>query len=102
MTQDEKEKASQYEEIMVMDNFGDYELIKVPREKGGHGGGDKRLHNRIFKDPSAPDPLKHAATSRDGTMSILIGIAARKSIEEKRPVRIEELVDIKPHVTRGA
>ncbi len=48
------------------------------------------------------DPYKHAAGSRDGVMSAIIGIAARKSIEEKRPVKIEELTSIKPHPTRGA
>lgn len=34
-------------------------------------------------------------------MSCLIGIAARKSIDGQRPVKIEELTDIKPHPTRG-
>jgi hypothetical protein len=43
-----------------------------------------------------PDPYKHAAGLRDGAMSILIGIAARKSIDSGRPVKIEELTDLKP------
>ena len=30
--------------------------------------------------------------SRAGAMSCLVGIAARKSIEEKRPIRIGDLV----------
>lgn len=29
------------------------------------------------------------------------GIAARKSIDEKRQVKIEELTDLQPHATRG-
>jgi hypothetical protein len=33
-------------------------------------------------------------------MAVLPGIAARKSIDEGRPVRIEELTDLKPHDTR--
>jgi len=100
MSQEEKQKASQYREVMVMDNFGDYELIKVPHGRGGHGGGDKRLQDRIFVDPDSPDPLNHAAGSRDGAMSILIGIAARKSIEKGRPVKISELTSLKPQVDR--
>jgi predicted dehydrogenase len=99
MSQAEKDQAGDYEEIMVMDNFSDYQLIKVPRERSGHGGGDKRLHDQIFINP-LPDPLRHTAGSRDGAMSCLIGIAARKSIEEKRPVRIEELTDLKPQAVR--
>ncbi|MFY0685749.1 MAG: Gfo/Idh/MocA family oxidoreductase [Cyclobacteriaceae bacterium] len=94
------DEARDFEEILVMDNFGDYEQVKVLREVGGHGGGDKRLHDRIFVDPEGPDPLRHAAGSRDGAMSILIGIAARKSIEENRTVRIDELTDLKPQSTR--
>ncbi len=98
MSQDET--STNFEEILVMDNFGEYEQIRVARESGGHGGGDQRLQDRIFVDPSADDPLKHAAGSRDGAMSILIGIAARKSIEENRTVQIEELTDLKPQAIR--
>ncbi|MFO8000545.1 MAG: Gfo/Idh/MocA family oxidoreductase [Marinilabilia sp.] len=100
MSQEDKEKASQYNEIMVMDNFGDYELIKIPHARGGHGGGDQKLQDRLFMDPDAPDPLNHGAGTRDGAMSILIGIAARKSIEEKRPVKIQELTDLIPQANR--
>ncbi len=96
----QNDEEMDFEEILVMDNFGEYEQIKVARETGGHGGGDKRLQDKIFVDPSAPDPLKHSAGSRDGAMSILIGIAARKSIEENRTVRIEELTDLKPEAIR--
>ncbi len=103
MSQQELEEAANYEEIMVMDNFSrEHELIKVFQESGGHGGGDIRLQNQIFRNPDMEDPLKHAAGIRDGAMSILIGIAARKSIESGEPVRIEDLTPIKPHPTRGA
>jgi predicted dehydrogenase len=90
------------DEIFVMKNFdNDYKMISVETSRGGHGGGDKRLQDKIFRDPDMPDPYKHSAGSRDGAMSCLIGIAARKSIDEKRPVKIEELTDLKPHPTRG-
>jgi hypothetical protein len=36
------------------------------------------------------------AGTRDGAMSILIGIAARKSILEKRTVKISELTNLVP------
>lgn len=92
-----------YDEIFFMKNFDrEHEIIKVEAAKGGHGGGDTRLQDKIFRNPDMADPYKHAATSRDGVMSAIIGIAARKSIEEKRPVKIEELTSIKPHPTRGA
>ncbi len=90
------------DEIFVMKNFeNDYNMITVETSRGGHGGGDKRLQDKIFRDPDMPDPYKHSAGSRDGAMSCLIGIAARKSIDEGRTVKIEELTDLKPHPTRG-
>ena len=101
MSQEENEESSpNYEEAVVMENFGDYKKIQVHAGKGGHGGGDKPLQDRVFIDPNMPDPMRHAAGPRDGVMSIMIGIAARKSIEEKRPVRIEELTSLKPSEKR--
>jgi hypothetical protein len=87
-------------EIMVMDNFKkDYEVYTTPKIKGGHGGGDIRLLKRIFVDPS-DNPHQVLAGSRDGAMSVLIGVAARKSIELKRPVKISELTDLVPKINR--
>lgn len=100
MSQKEEKEFSDYDEVMVMDNFSDYEKIRIPRGGGGHGGGDRRLQDKIFRNPGMADPYQHAAGSRDGAMSVLIGIAARKSIEENRLVRIEELTDLKPAVRR--
>lgn len=93
---------TRYDEIFLMKNFDrDYQMIKVEASKGGHGGGDQRLQDKIFRDPDMPDPYKHSAGTRDGAMACLIGIAARKSIEEHRPVKIDELTTIQPHPTRG-
>jgi len=94
-------EVTDFEEIMVMDNFAsDYEHIKVYQSGSGHGGGDVRLQNQIFRNANADDPLNHIAGSRDGAMSILVGIAARNSIESGEPVRIEDLTSLKPHPTR--
>ena len=101
MSQNKNEVSGEFNEIMVSDNFGKTETIKVPLIETGHGGGDGRLQDRIFRNPGAPDPLRHMAGSRDGAMSALLGIVARKSILEGRVVRIEELTDLKPHPTRG-
>lgn len=100
MSQTQEEKPEAYDEIIAMDNFGTYESIKIPQVRSGHGGGDKILQDRIFRNPDAPDPLRHAAGTRDGAMSILIGIAARKSIESGKPVKIADLTDLKPRVKR--
>jgi predicted dehydrogenase len=101
MKQDHKEKVERFDKIMVMNNFGKYEQIKVPKSAGGHGGGDSRLKNQIFKDPNMADPFKHAAGSRDGAMAILIGTAARNSIDSGKSVSIKDLTDLKPLAKRA-
>ena len=83
-----------------MDNFGAYEIIKVPHATGDHGGADTRLKDQIFKYPDIPDPLKFSAGTRDGAMAILIGIGARNSIESSKPVKIEDLTDLIPQAKR--
>jgi predicted dehydrogenase len=93
---------SRYDEIFLQKNFNrEYEMIKIETARGGHGGGDQKLQDKIFRNPDMADPYKHSAGSRDGLMSAIVGIAARKSIDEGRIVKIEELTDIKPHPTRG-
>ena len=100
MSQDKDAIPGKFREIMVMDNFNkEHEIIKVPQYPGGHGGGDKRMHNRLFRDPS-DNPYKILAGTRDGAMSILIGVAARKSVQLQRPVKISELTDLVPTANR--
>ena len=86
--------------LILHKNWSDFEPIQVSYERKGHGGGDQRLQDKIFKNPDNPDPLGHAAGLRDGAMSILIGIAARRSIEKGQPIRIEDLTDLKPQAKR--
>lgn len=90
----------EFREIMVMDNFAKtYEIYTTPKIKGGHGGGDIRMHRRMVVDTN-DNPHQVMAGTREGAMSILIGIAARKSIELKRPVKITELTEMVPMINR--
>jgi hypothetical protein len=83
-----------------MDNFKkEYEIFTTPKIAGGHGGGDIRMQRRMFVDTN-DNPHHIMAGTRDGAMSILIGIAARKSIKEKRPVKISELTNLVPLANR--
>ena len=76
------------------------ETVAVPYSRGGHGGGDVRLHDQIFKNPEKEDIHKHMAGTRDGAMSILIGVAACNSIESGQPVRIGSLTHLQPRAKR--
>jgi hypothetical protein len=86
--------------VIVHKLWNDHKVHHVDYQKGGHGGGDRLLHEQIFKNPGKEDPYDRPAGVRDGAMSILIGIAARKSIESGNPVRIAELTDLEPRVRR--
>jgi predicted dehydrogenase len=80
-------------DIHLTTSFGTRRIIDVPKAQGEHGGGDDRLRDLIFHHVDVPEYMR-IPDSRAGAMSCLIGIAARKSIEEKRPIRIGDLVRI--------
>tara|TARA_B100000989_G_C19449486_1_gene431082 strand:+ start:91 stop:681 length:591 start_codon:yes stop_codon:yes gene_type:complete len=89
-----------YEPVVLHNLWKDYDTIKVPFQRGGHGGGDAKLHDKIFKDPASVDQFERAAGVRDGVMSVLVGIAARKSIESGEPIKIASLTDLQPRASR--
>jgi predicted dehydrogenase len=78
-------------EIHVVRNFGSRVKIDLPKSEGGHGGGDDRLRDIIFRNVSVPEHMR-LPDSRAGAMACLTGIAALKSGDEGRPVRIKELL----------
>jgi predicted dehydrogenase len=81
------------EEIRLTRNFGATEIVPVEDEEVGHAGADPRLRRFVFS-PELPDPLKQRAGSRAGAMSILTGIAAVRSVESGKPVKIADLLAI--------
>jgi len=85
-------KVEEKSEAFLMKNFtGKREKVDMPQIEGGHAGGDDRLRDVIFKGAKVPDYLR-LPDSRAGAMSVLTGVAARMSVEQKRPVKIKELV----------
>ena len=92
--------GKQYEEIVVKVRGEQPRTIAVPHEEGGHWGGDPKLMNDLFVERQPADPLNRIAGSRDGVMSIAIGIAARRSSAEERTIPISEVTDITPQEVR--
>lgn len=85
-------KVEEKSEVFLIKNFtGKHEKLDMPQIEGGHAGGDDRLRDVIFRGAKVPDYLK-LPDSRAGAMSVLTGVAARKSVEQKRPVKISELI----------
>lgn len=80
--------------LEVFPLFDESYKVEVEVDEGDHGGGDIRLLKDVFLDDSGTDPLNRKAGGIDGAMSILTGIAARRSIEQGRKININELVNI--------
>jgi predicted dehydrogenase len=78
-------------EIELIRSSGQRRIISAPPVKGGHAGGDDRLLDLIFRKTEVPAHMR-LPDSRAGAMSCLTGIAARTSVEQRRAVRIDDLV----------
>lgn len=79
-------------QVVVMLNDGSRIVTTPPKGIGGHGGGDSVLLEMLFGQPPE-DPLGHMADSLDAAYSILVGVAATKSIQRKGEwVRIDDLL----------
>ena len=52
-------------------------------------------HEKIWKKIK-DDPYKQTANLRDGAFAILTGVAARKSCDSGKPIKLADLTDLKP------
>nr|WP_312134806.1 hypothetical protein [Sphingobacterium sp.] len=59
------------------------------------------MQEDLFLKKSAEDPYDHRGNLRDGVLSVLIGVAARKSIEAGKPIQIGSLTDLKPEIKKS-
>ena len=86
-------KVENFAEFRITQNFKSTKTFALPSGGEGHWGADQVMQDQIFRKPE-PDPLGRPSGSREGALSALIGIAARHSIEQRRPIKIDELVKI--------
>ncbi|NMB45865.1 MAG: Gfo/Idh/MocA family oxidoreductase [Firmicutes bacterium] len=85
------EGAVETKDITVFPMFDEPYEVPVKETKGGHGGGDPVLLNDLFGTPTE-DRFQRAASHLDGALSILVGIAANKSIQTGQAIDIDDLV----------
>ena len=78
--------------IKVYPHFAPAYAVPVWQAVGGHGGGDTPLLDDLFSPQPTEDKYKRAADHRAGAYSILTGVAANRSIETSRMIRIDDLV----------
>lgn len=67
------------------------EVVKVSVDPSAHGGGDARLYRSLFSQED-PDTFGQSADSRAGALSCLIGMAANRSIQERRRIPLPSLL----------
>ncbi len=89
----ERRAAEHQVRMEVFPLFKESYTIEAELGEGEHGGGDIRLLKDIFLENKETDPLRRKAGAVDGALSILTGIAARRSIEQGRIININELMD---------
>lgn len=74
--------------------------VKIETKAGGHGGGDPLLQEQIFKKNPPKDVLGRSAGHEQGAASILVGIAANRSMKSGTDVSISDLVTLRPGATK--
>jgi len=77
--------------IELFPQFGEARTLPVDAGEGGHGGGDALLLEDLLDPAPTPDPLGRAADHAAGAWSVLVGIAANRSIATGETVRIASL-----------
>jgi hypothetical protein len=70
--------------------------LPIVVEHGSHGGGDTRMLNILFgprpgEAVETGDASKQAATERDGTLALAVGLAANESFITGRFVKVSDL-----------
>lgn len=96
----EQHKSPAHYAVNVYPHFSESYQVPVELEEGGHGGADPKLQRQIFDSEAPIDHLGRDAGHEQGAASVLIGIAANRSIKETRAVNIETLFPLKPGVQK--
>lgn len=109
MGQDDKDLAAEqariaagqkHHELIVYPHFSPSYEVEVPLAEGGHGGGDPLIQEQIFSNDPPAENLNRNAGWEQGMASALLGISANRSIETGLPVRVNDLVSIRPNASK--
>ncbi|MBI4027875.1 MAG: Gfo/Idh/MocA family oxidoreductase [Verrucomicrobia bacterium] len=76
------------------------EEVPVSNADGGHGGADDRLFAH-FHDFVRGHPVR-MVRPQEAIVPVLMGLAATRSVAEKRSVRMSEFASLAPAIARGA
>jgi predicted dehydrogenase len=77
--------------LTVQRLFEEAHRSEIPFGKGGHGGADPLLQEKLFSASPARDVWGRSAGHGQGAASMLVGAAANQSMEAEEPVRISRI-----------
>lgn len=86
--------------IRVFPHFESGYEVPVESMDGPHGGADEVLSEQLFSPSPPQDPWGRTAGHEQGAASILVGIAGLQSIDTNQPVKIADLVSLRPEATK--
>ncbi|TBL69701.1 Gfo/Idh/MocA family protein [Paenibacillus thalictri] len=75
--------------------FGSKETIHVVKREGGHGGGDPVLLEDIFLGPDPKRGYAILSGAKDGAYAVGVGEAVWRSVQEGRPVSLQEVLEVR-------
>jgi predicted dehydrogenase len=82
--------------LRVIPMFGQGYDVPIETVSGGHGGGDPQIQRQIFDANAPEEKFGRNAGHEQGAASILIGVAANRSMETGLPVAISDLCEVQP------
>ncbi len=85
------EGESSSHRLLVLPHWKSPYEAEVPDAVGGHGGGDIPMLEDIFGKNPPKDPYGRSASHIDGARSIMVGIAANRSMQTGQAVQISDL-----------
>jgi predicted dehydrogenase len=86
--------------LRVLPHFQEPYSVAIPQLSGAHGGADALLQEQLFSPNPPADPLRRAAGHEQGAASILVGVAANRSMATGQAVRLASLVALRPDALR--
>lgn len=86
--------------IRVFPHFAPSYVVPMPPASGPHGGADIVMNEQLFSPAPPPDPWARSAGHEQGAASILVGIAANRSVAMGVRVCIDDLVPLPPAARR--
>jgi len=92
----EQSAGEHWRKLVHFPLFGLPVTIPVEEGIGSHGGGDVLLQEQMFSSNPPVDHLNRGAGHEQGIASVIIGIAANQSMATGLPVKVDDLVTLRP------